>query len=241
MSLQNPELDFSPHSSDVSEHSEEQETAYQALFSEAVASSDQMKNTASDTNTNRFPSPFGRGAESTQPTESRMEATNRPAEVEKKVEWADNLSDGFRRAMAENKPLVLVFGADWCDKCVTLKREVLGMKKDPGNPNSSDVPGSQEFNNGFADRAIFVFANPDKDDRFGNVKQKMTELGIDSFPTMVILEVPSMQERARVTGRWEKGIYIQKMNEAFRGRSDAPVQPIPPTNHSDNSPPRTVA
>lgn len=157
----------------------------------------------------RLPSPFAArettpGSESR--TEARLDSTNN-ASPEKKIEWAENLSDAFRKAQSENKPMVLMFGADWCNACSKLKDTVISSK---------------EFN-AYNDRAVFVHANPDKDDRFGNIKQKMQELGIDSFPTMVILEVPSMVERARVTGRWDKEIYMHKMQEAFKGKSDAPM------------------
>ncbi|MBY0547909.1 MAG: thioredoxin family protein [Candidatus Obscuribacterales bacterium] len=159
----------------------------------------------------RLPSPFT-PRENAPPaaesgTEARLDSTNRTAPAEKKIEWAENLSDAFRKAQSENKPMVLMFGADWCTACTKLKDTVVNSK---------------EFN-AYGDRAVFVHANPDKDDRFGNIKQKMQELGIDSFPTMVILEVPSMVERARVTGRWDKEIYMHKVGEAFKGKSDAPM------------------
>jgi thiol-disulfide isomerase/thioredoxin len=216
------ELDFDPESFDNNEANEDHENT---LFNNLVM-------TASNDNTvgNRFPNPFVT-SEAARSNDSRLEASARP-ETGRKVEWAESLSDGFRRAMNENKPLILVFGADWCDKCVTLKKEVLGQPKDKSDPNSKEIPAAAEFN-AFDSRAVFVFANPEKDDRFNNVKKKMDELGIIAFPTMVILEVPSMQERARVTGRWDKDTYIKKMEEAFKGRSDAPVTP--------SAPPRTTA
>lgn len=219
----NTEFDFSPESR--ADHNEL--AASLALFAESAAKDTQPNSTA---NNSRFPSPFGRPAESERSAESRLEVAVRSTEIEKKVEWAANLSDGFRRAMSEGKPLVMVFGADWCDKCTILKREVIGQPKDPNVPGSEEIPASREFNN-FSDRAIFVYANPEKDDRFGNVKQKIQELGIESIPTMVILEVPSMQERARITGRWPKDVYVEKMNEAFKGKSDAPVKPSRETSN----------
>ena len=152
----------------------------------------------------RSNSPFQRIRESNRVTDASPESSAQP---EKKVEWEKTLSDAYRRAAAEGKPMVLVFGSEWCGACQKLKETVLASK---------------EFND-FQDKGVFVFADPDKDDRFGNIKQKMSELGIDSFPTMVIIDVPSMEERARVTGRWDKDIYIHKMKEAFKGKSDAPM------------------
>lgn len=173
----------------------------------------------------RLPNPFApRPQENSRPGESRAEAkldSTNNATPEKKIEWAANLSDAFNKARTENKPMVLMFGADWCTSCQKLKETVLN---------------SSEFN-GYGDRAVFVHANPDKDDRFGNIKQKMQELGIDSFPTMVILEVPSMVERARVTGRWDKDIYMHKMSEAFKGKSDAPM---PKSSTNTNPGPATL-
>lgn len=211
--FQSDELDFNPDAEQSEEHGDVGESFLADTF--------EARNSGSSTKTEvaRIETPQSEKLNQAE----ILEAIEKRAEAEKKVEWATNLSDGFRRAMAEGKPLVIVFGADWCDKCVMLKKEVLGMPKDPTKPDSKEVPASREFNT-FHDRAIFVHADPDKDDRFGNIAQKMRELNIDSFPTLVVLEVPSMQERARVTGRWEKSTYIEKMSQAFNGKSDAPVR-----------------
>lgn len=42
------------------------------------------------------------------------------------VTWEHDLRAGYQTALREKKPLLLVFGADWCHFCKKLEQETLG-------------------------------------------------------------------------------------------------------------------
>lgn len=50
-------------------------------------------------------------------------------EAEAGVKWLDNLQTAHKLAIAQNKPILIVFGADWCGYCKKLEKETLGTKE----------------------------------------------------------------------------------------------------------------
>lgn len=101
-----------------------------------------------------------------------------------RVPWVeDNLYDAYARAYQEKKPLVVMFHADWCNYCKRMSNEALV---------------SQDFRQ-FAQEAVFVKLNVEKDDQYGNVKQLMLRLGIEEYPSMAVMDVSG--EQVNVLGR----------------------------------------
>ncbi|MBX9680579.1 MAG: thioredoxin family protein [Gemmataceae bacterium] len=113
--------------------------------------------------------------------------------------FAPNLSRAYTKAKAEKKPFVLIFGSEGADAFVRLRR---------------DVFEKASFAR-YGERAVFAYADPERDDAFGNVRAKMKELGINAFPMLCVLDAENMQEIERLTGRWDEAIYVAKLNAAL--------------------------
>jgi thioredoxin-like negative regulator of GroEL len=45
-----------------------------------------------------------------------------------KIKWQSDLKAAYRIAVAEQKPLLILFGAEWCTYCHKLERETLGER-----------------------------------------------------------------------------------------------------------------
>lgn len=104
--------------------------------------------------------------------------------VAEKVDWfQDDVYGAYSKAYTERKPLVIMFEADWCNYCKAMDKEVLKSK---------------EFRE-FAAEAVFLRLNVEKDDKYGNVKQLMTRLGITEFPAVAVVDVAS--QNINVLGR----------------------------------------
>ncbi len=46
-----------------------------------------------------------------------------------KIQWNQSLKAAHKLAIAQDKPLLIVFGASWCSYCHKLERETLGDKR----------------------------------------------------------------------------------------------------------------
>lgn len=92
--------------------------------------------------------------------------------------WLDDLSAGFARAAAENRPVLVLFGADWCTYCHKQDAETL-----------SDPAVRRAVADGFVPVRLDVDAHP-----------KLTEaLQIDTLPQAVLLS-PTAQLLGRAKG-----------------------------------------
>lgn len=104
--------------------------------------------------------------------------------VADKINWfQDDVYGAYSKAYSERKPLVIMFEADWCSYCKRMDKEVLSSK---------------EFRK-FAEEAVFLRLNVEKDDKHGNVKQLMNRLGITEFPALAVVDVAS--QNINVLGR----------------------------------------
>jgi hypothetical protein len=117
--------------------------------------------------------------------------------------WAPNLSAGFRTAKAEGKALVVVFTKECEPNCSCSK--FLADK-------TLEHKGLERY----ASKAVFVHANPDRDDSFGNVKLLMDQLKIDAAPTTVVLKVKDggLSEVGRVRGRYDTTRWLLRFSTA---------------------------
>lgn len=99
----------------------------------------------------------------------------RPSEHQ--VNWQPNLQAAHRMAVAENKPMLLVFGADWCHFCKKLEKETLNTEDMANYINSEFVP---------------IHLDTDKDQKVAKI------LNVSSLPCSIVLS-----PRADLLGRIE--------------------------------------
>lgn len=108
------------------------------------------------------------------------------------VQWQTDLRAAHKLAVAQNKPMLVVFGADWCGYCKKLERETLAH------------PQLVEYVN---EKFIPVHLDADKD-------EKVTEiLGVKGLPCTVVLS-PSAEEVARIEGFHQPSGFYQKLTAA---------------------------
>lgn len=108
------------------------------------------------------------------------------------VKWESDLFAAHKRAMKENKPMLLVFGAEWCGFCKKLENETLTHPELAKYVNESFVP---------------VHLDADKE-------QKVTEiLEVQALPCTVVLS-PNADMLGRIDGFFDPGPYYQKISAA---------------------------
>ena len=110
------------------------------------------------------------------------------------VKWQDDLRAAHKIAMEQNKPMLVVFGADWCGYCKKLERETLAH------------PQLAQFVN---DEFIPVHLDADKEERVVEI------LGVKGLPCTVILS-PKADEISRIEGYHQSSAFYQKLTEARR-------------------------
>ena len=101
-----------------------------------------------------------------------------------RIDWFVNDARGaYKQAVAQGKPLVLVFGTSGCGFCQKLLTEVL--------PCNSV--------NRLAARAVFAYSEPVSDRAAGHIAAK---LQVTQAPTISVIEPAkgTFEERARITG-----------------------------------------
>jgi thioredoxin-related protein len=121
-------------------------------------------------------------------------------EPPKDIEFSNKIFDGFKRALAEGKPLVVEFSQEKCHWCNKLDNETFK---------------SDEMRE-LRDKAIWIRVDPDKDeDDKGNVNQLAKDLGIDRYPTTVVLDVKenSLAELGRVVGYFDGKKMAENMKQ----------------------------
>ncbi len=108
------------------------------------------------------------------------------------LKWHTNLQSAHKIAAAENKPMLLVFGADWCHYCKKLERETL---------NSKEV--SSYVNETF----IAVHLDADKDKRVAQI------LKVSSLPCTIVLS-PNADLLGRIEGFYTTAPYHRQLATA---------------------------
>jgi thioredoxin-related protein len=121
-------------------------------------------------------------------------------EGQKPIEFTNQLFNAYQRAVAENKPLVVEFSQDNCNHCEKLNKETFR---------------SDEMKE-LSDKAIWVRVDPTKDeDQHGNVTELAKELGVDRYPTTVVLDAKadSMRELGRIVGYFPGKQFSENMKQ----------------------------
>ena len=119
---------------------------------------------------------------------------SRAAEGTKSIEWVGDLGTAKEMADATGKPLLIVFGADWCGYCKKLDRETLAHPQ-----------VSRYINDGF----IPVHMDLDKQ------KWAARILEVKTLPCTVVL-APNADQLGRIVGYEDPSPFFKKLTQARR-------------------------
>lgn len=105
------------------------------------------------------------------------------------LNWQTNLQAAHKIAAAENKPMLLVFGADWCHYCKKLEKETLNSKQVSTYVNESFVA---------------IHLDADKDKRVAEI------LKVSSLPCTIVLS-PNADLLGRIEGFYPSAPYYRQL------------------------------
>lgn len=113
--------------------------------------------------------------------------------------WSTDMAGSYKKALAENKPMVVLFTRADGENCIKLANGPLA---------------SREINS-FASRALWVradSANPDQ-----HASKMMKELAIDRVPYLAVLDVGTEKiiERGAVKGYFDTQRYYFELSQIF--------------------------
>ena len=116
----------------------------------------------------------------------------------KNVRWQKDLKSAHKVAQAEGKPILLVFGAEWCTYCHKLEKNVL------------DQPATAEYINA---NFVPVHLDADHDKRVAEI------LEVDSLPCTVVLS-PGADLLGRYEGYAESAKYTANLEKSIRSHRE---------------------
>lgn len=108
------------------------------------------------------------------------------------TKWHTNLQSAHKQAVAENKPILIVFGAEWCGFCTKLEKQTLSSK------------GVSQYIN---DSYVAVHLDLDKEKRIGEI------LEVESLPCSIMLS-PKADLLGRINGFEGPASYQQKLMDS---------------------------
>ena len=108
------------------------------------------------------------------------------------VRWQQKLMQAHKESVATNKPLMLVFTADWCTYCRKLERETLSDAKMVNYVNDTFVP---------------IHVDLDKNRRIADI------LEVKSVPCTVVLS-PEADLLGKLTGYVDSKTYFSTLTKA---------------------------
>lgn len=132
--------------------------------------------------------------------------------------WSTDMVGSYKKALAENKPMVVLFTRADGENCIKL----------------ANGPLSSREINSFAARAIWVkadSANPDQ-----HATKMMKELAIDRVPYLAVLDVGTEKiiERGAVKGYFDTQRYYFELSQVF-------LRPAEKVSSRDLQAPSTLA
>ena len=124
------------------------------------------------------------------------------AEVPAGITWHRNVSQAYKRAQAESKPLVVYFYDE------VLQNEHANLRK-----FEEEVLASRELA-AYRDRAVFVQVDIALDDAQGNAKKLIESLDVKEFPAVAVLECHA--DQLVTTGQFRGTVEKTKFVTHFR-------------------------
>jgi len=121
------------------------------------------------------------------------------------VKWHDNLQTAYRQAVAQNKPILIVFGAEWCGFCTKLEKQTLKSPEVARYISETFVP---------------VHLDLDKEKRIGEI------LEVTSLPCTIVVS-PTADLLGRIDGFQgpvpfqEKLIAARQLYQSIQPASDS--------------------
>lgn len=115
-----------------------------------------------------------------------------------KIQWNHNLKAAHKLAIAQDKPLLIVFGASWCSYCHKLERETLGDKRITAIVERDFIPVHLDF---------------DRDAKVAKI------LEVERLPCTVILS-PQADLLLKYEGYAESKEYQQTLQSALEKRDE---------------------
>jgi len=112
----------------------------------------------------------------------------------KKVRWQPNLAAAHKQSLKTGKPILLVFGADWCFFCHKLERETLNNAKTAKFINSNFVA---------------VKLDLEKDEKVAKI------LGVKSLPATIVVNSDA-DMLANIVGYQKSASYAKNLRTALR-------------------------
>lgn len=109
-----------------------------------------------------------------------------------KIHWQIDLPTAAKVAAAQNKPILIVFGADWCHYCKKLEKETLSKPEMARYINQTFVP---------------VHLDADKD------KKVAQTLKVTGLPCSVVL-TPDAKLIGRIEGYQKEVAFREKLGDA---------------------------
>lgn len=129
---------------------------------------------------------------------SRAETSRLPGSSTQKIKWQPNLKSAHKLAVKQDKPMLIVFGANWCTFCHKLERETLTDRQ-------TVALIEREF--------VSVHLDFDKEQRVAKI------LEAESLPCSVMLS-PDADLLARAFGFMEPKEFRAKLSEALEKRAE---------------------
>lgn len=112
--------------------------------------------------------------------------------IAKDINWASNLNSARTKALQHDRPILIVFGADWCTFCKQLEKKTLSHPQMVNYINQRFVP---------------VHLDHDKEKRVAQI------LEVQSLPCSIILS-PEADLLGTIKGYQTPGKYYQQLAEA---------------------------
>jgi len=121
------------------------------------------------------------------------------------IHWQSDLKSAHKQAQAEGKPILVVFGAEWCGFCKKLERQTLNTPEMSRYINENFIP---------------VHLDLDKEKKIGSI------LEVEALPCTVVLS-PDADLLGKINGYQTPGPY--QKNLAAARQQYRPAQSVVPT------------
>jgi len=123
------------------------------------------------------------------------------------IEWHDgDVASAFALAKAENKPLFLYWGAEWCPPCHQIKDQIFSRPE--------FIEKSRLF------VPVYLDGDTERAQKYGDT------FGVKGYPTMIVFS-PDGRELTRIPGGLDIRLYAEVLDLTLEG-----VHPVPDIVHS---------